>query len=197
MNAPCASRRSEWRRASLLLAMFLLFWFMTALELAIMAAPFQNFRHFASGFVSHPWHVFQLSLVYPIVFLGILTVLYTIGWILLVGRGVNDAVGRNWARLIAASLLIGGLMHTTRIASVPVVFGPLMSQPEGWLTSRLAALMCYVVAIGVAVLLVSLAVLVSMKDRVVPAGVCEACGYEVGALVKCPECGTDRARRSG
>jgi len=190
-------RSLSWRQRALLLsAMFLLFWFINAFTFAVGAEPFQNFQAFASAFFSNVWGILQLSVVYAIFCLGGVLTLYVLGRIALVGSGTGDAVAKNSARLVACSLLIGCLLNAAQLAVLPTTAGPLMVPPEGWLTSRRAALACYVVAVGVPVMMVGLAIRVAVRDKVLLLGLCAVCGYEVGGLAKCPECGTDRAQQS-
>jgi hypothetical protein len=190
-------RSSSWRQRALLLsAMFLLFWFINAFTFAVGAEPFQNFRVFVSVFFSNVWGILQLSVVYAVFCLGAVLTLYVVGRITLVGSGTGDALTRNWSRLVACSLLIGCLLTASQLVLLPMTAGPLMVPPEGWLTSRRAALACYVVAVGVPAMMVCLAIRVAVRDKVLLLGVCAVCGYEVDGLAKCPECGTERAQRS-
>ncbi len=174
--------------------MFLLFWFINTFAFAVGAEPFQNLGAFASAFIFNLLGVLLLSFVYAAFCLCGVFIVYVVGRNILVASGTGEAVWRNSARLVACSLLIGCLLTAVQLAALPTMDGPLMTPPEGWLTSRLAALACYAVAGGVSVLAVYLAVLVNMRDKPIPASICKACGYEVGALVKCPECGTDRVQ---
>lgn len=196
MNIGFKSDLCWWQRALLFSAMFLLFWFINAFTFAVGAEPFQNFQAFVSAFISNVWGVLLLSVVYAVFCLGGVLTLYVLGRIVLVGSGTGDAVARNWVRLVACSLLIGCLLTAAQLAVLPSTDGPLMVPPEGWLTSRCAAIACSVVALGVPIVMACLAVRVCLRDRVVPAGFCVVCGYEVGMLLKCPECGADCVQRS-
>lgn len=191
MGTRFASSGLRRRRALRLLAMFLLLFFINHFAFAVGAEPFQNFQAFASAFFSNVWGMLQLSVVYAVFCLSGVLTLYVLGRSVLVRFGTGDAVARNWARLVACALLIGCLFTASQLVLIPMTDGPLMVPPEGWLTSWRASMVCYVIAVGVPGMMVCLGVPVFVRGKVVPAGVCVVCGYEVGTLLKCPECGTD------